>query len=199
MRTYQTIIAGRQMRAAARAEQAPLVDDVLRVIARIAENDPPRDGLSVRLGWTVLTLAADGDGFVVCEPDFANDPLAGHRPEIAASLDVLAGQSAFARACGVEPVDAGFDSLVIVAAGALTAPSIQGFREEQDDPEDSGWTLTEGGAGKASNDADDYEAIHSYRLLALRPAILPALVLPPNYGFILDAGKPLRVVAPNGH
>jgi hypothetical protein len=197
MKDLAELIAGHQVRATARSEQEPLVRDVFGVLRRIAASDPPRAGMTVRLGWTVLTLAADGDDFILCEPDFDRDPMTQRRPSIAASLDVLADQAAFARACGVEPVDIGFDSLLLVGRGALAAPSIQAFREPQDDPGDSGWTVTVAGTPKASDDPDDYEAIRSYRLLDLRPELLPTLVLPPKYGLIMEAGRPPRVVAPD--
>jgi hypothetical protein len=194
MRTFEETIGGRLVRTTARDEQGALVADVFRVLARIAREDPPRSGMTLRLGWTLFTLVMDSDALLLCEPDFGSDPLIRTRPGIATSLQVLAEQAAFARACAVEPIDVRFDAILLTGKGALASPSIQAFRNAQDDPGDSGWTVTPAGTVEASENADDYEAIRSWQLLTLRPALLPGLILPPDHGLMLEDGRPLRAV-----
>lgn len=194
MKAFERIIGGQTVRAMAEAGQAALVEDVFTLVERLAQSDPLRPGMRFRFGWTMISAERDGDGYMLSEPDFDNGPHKRFRPRIDVSLDVMAGQAAFAHARKVEPLDARFDQILIVGRDALARPDIQAFRDPPDE-EDCGWSVTEKGA-EPTDDPDAFEAIEVYRLHRLRPALLPLLVLPPGYGVILEAGRPPLVLPP---
>jgi hypothetical protein len=192
----QREIDGRLICADVNPDQESIVRTVFFKLQEIARRDPLRAGMRIRFGWTLFTLEADGDALVVCEPDFDGDPLTATRPSIATSLDVIAKQAAFARAQGVVPVDVTFDQIIVARRGAITSTNVQAFRDDPNPPDDSGWSISVAGTSEASENPDDYEPIPTYRLLCLRPALLPALVLPPGYGVFLEEDQISQVLSP---
>jgi len=195
VKRFEHIIGGQPVFAMAEPSQAALVDDVWALAGQLAQCEPLRPGMRLRIGWTMLTAERDGDGLMLCEPDFDGDPLTQTRPRIDVSLDVMAQQAAFAHARQVEPLDTRFDQILIVGRGALARPDIQAFRDPPDGT-DSGWSVTELGT-EPSEDPDAFETLAVHRLLRLRPALLSLLILPPGYGLILEAGKAPLVLSPD--
>jgi len=184
--TFSRTIGGRSVALACATARRPLAEDVLATLARIARADPLRAGMKVRFGWSILTLREDGGGLVVCEPDFAGDPLHELRPQVDTTLDVLARQAALVRRVGATPVDAGFEQFVVVARGALESATLQLFRSPPERDHDSGWTISSPEQPGSAQDADAFDALRVFTLLARRPVVLSALALPPGYAAIID-------------
>jgi len=179
--------------------QEPMADDLLDVLGRIAEKDPPRPGLRVRFGWSILTLREQADGgLIVCEPDFDGDPLREVRPRIDTTLEVLARQTALVRRVGVTPVDLGFEQFVLVARGALSATELGLFRYEPERDDDTGWTISSPEHPGSAEDPDAFEAIRVFALLSLRPVVLSVLGLPPEFAAIIDGDQITAVMGPDG-
>lgn len=167
---------------------APLADDVLDTLARIArETGPPFNGMRIRFGWSVITLREHAEGgLLVCEPDFESDPLRQVRPELNTTLRVLAEQTLLLRRVGEQPLDVGFDQFVVAARGALAAPSLQLKRSSSLEPEDSGWYLADATDTGPPQDPDLLEAIRIFMLLRVRPSVMRALALPTGYSVLLQ-------------
>jgi hypothetical protein len=192
-------IAGRQVTAVCAPSQEAMARDVLATLARLARSDAPRDGMRVRFGWSVLTLRdAEDGGLIVCEPDFDGDPLRDTRPQLVTTLDVLAGQTAFARQVGVVPEDIGFEQFVVVGRGALAANALHLFRDTPSAEDDSGWSITAAIAPPPPDSADDFDATYVYQFLRLRPAVLPVLILPTGFAVMLDGDRITAVIDADG-
>jgi hypothetical protein len=166
--------------------QAALAEDVLTTLERIGAQKPVAAGTRVRFGWSLLTLREDADGLIVCEPDFSGDPFQDLRPDLSTTLDVLANQTVFVRRVGVVPADVTFDQYLVVARGSLESNVVQLFRSTPSTIDDSGWSISAADNTAPIDDPDSFEAIRSYQLLSLRPAVLPVLVLPPEFAAVMD-------------
>lgn len=199
MSTTSRAIAGTRVRVQCAEHLVPLAGDILVALTGIAAVDRPHAGLRIRFGWSVLTLEDDGPGgLVVCEPDFAGDPLRDVVPRVDTTLEVIAGQTALARRVRVTPADVGFEQYVVTARGVPRAETLTLFRSAPRDEEDSGWSIVSSDTGAASENPDDYEAVQVYRFLTLRRAVLSALILPPEYAAVLTGGQITAVLDPSG-
>jgi hypothetical protein len=192
------VIGGRKMTAGCAAERQRLAEDLLTAIERASKRTGIREGMRIRFGWSVLTLEPEGEGLIVCEPDFDGDPLRAVRPGVDTTLDVTARQAALLKRVGVEPVDTTFDQMVIVARRAFDGETLQLFRT-QPSGNDSGWSISSGDAQSPSDNPDDYEAVHSYTLLRHRPEALAVLPLPPEFGVVIEGPTIAAVLDPQGH
>ena len=191
-------IAGRTVTASCEPPRAPLAEDVLTTLERIASSDPLRDGMRVRFGWSMLTLREDAGGaLTVCEPDFDGDPLLEIRPVIDTTLQVTARQVAFARGVGITAADASFDEYVVTSRGALASPRLRLERRPPEADDDSGWVASAEGSDPP-DDPDALDAVRSYRLLSVRPAALGVLVAPTGFLVILDGDQLISVIDSRG-
>lgn len=192
-------IGTRRLSAAAEGSQRPLVNDVLDMFAELSPRQPLRAGLRVRFGWSMLTLVESDEGLVVCEPDFDRDPLRDVRPTLAVTLRIAAEQATLARRLGVVPIDATFDSFVVVGHDALASPAVQLYRDPQPATgEDSGWSVTTAGAPAAGDDPDAFDAVRVYTLLRTRPAVLPLLALPLGFAVTIQNDRVLTIIDGKG-
>jgi len=196
--TVSRTIGARRVALACAPSRQPLAEDLLATLARIADHDPLRAGMTVRFGWSVLTLRDDGDDLVVCEPDFAGDPLHDQHPGADTTLEVLAGQAALVRRVGATPVDTGFEQFVVVARGALESHTLQLLRSPPGG-DDSGWTISSPEQPGSPQDADAFDALRAFTFLARRPVVLSALALPPGYAAIIDDDAISAVFDADGH
>jgi hypothetical protein len=180
---------------------ATMAQWLLNSVAELgAANGGVRDGMTVEIGWAVLTLALEDDGALhICEPNYGEDPFEGMVDDVTVTMYILAQQQEFAMQTGtVEtarfPL---FDETVVVWKGALEAPAIYLERgepsEDEDGGKDSGWYI-----GLADEDddeeektisEDDYEGVYVYELLVQRPALMQVLGLPPGYAVVFDGDE----------
>lgn len=175
--------------------QEALAEDVLTTLERIAAREPLCPGTRIRFGWSVLTLREENDGgLIVCEPDFANNPLRDVRPELSTTLDILAQQTAFARRVGVVPVDVTFDQYIIVSRGSLASDVLHLLRLTSSGADDSGWSISSGDQELSPDNPENFDPKRVYELLALRPAVLPVLILPPGFAAVLDRDDTVSAV-----
>jgi hypothetical protein len=172
--------------APAQKQQA---ESVLSTFEQLAAKAPLLAGTRIRFGWSLLTLRdAENGTLAVCEPDFSRDPFREIRPDLTVTLDVLARQTAFARQVGVTPVEVGFEQFVVVEQRAVTAAAAHLLRVESHASDDSGWSLSFSENLDEARD-EDFESVRVYQLLDLRPAVLPALILPPGLIVLMDGDR----------
>lgn len=159
------------------------------------------DGLAAEVGWTTFVLRQQPDGALrVCEPDYSADPFKTLRPEVTASLTVLAAQIDLARSLTVEPVPCRFDQTLVVRKGVLDEARVFANRQAPKG-EDSGWYLGPAHDGRAAPPpprAEDLESLRLYQLLQRRPTILYALALPPGYTVVWNGHNIEALADPQG-
>jgi hypothetical protein len=150
-----------------------------QVLARLGERPPGlRDGTTLRLGWSVLTLRAHEGALVVHEPDFARP--GALKDDITASLEVLGRQGAVCQRVQAAAQDARWDQHVVVAPGAFEARRVFLRRDEADGPNDTGWRILVDD-DDAPDDPGAYRMFPVAHLLSARPALLAALALPTGW------------------
>lgn len=156
--------------------------NVLDVFERLAgSGSPPRPGLQIRFGWSLLQLAEVGDALRVTEPDFTAWPEERWVPTIDTTLEVLAAQTELLHRLDVDGEDAFFDQKVIAAPGALAQSEIFLRRGDSLSEEDSGWLLGTLDDPEALTRGEGLEGVLIASLVGRRPALLQALVLPAGF------------------
>ncbi len=177
---------------------------LLKTIEDVSEesNDPIRDNWTLELGFSVVILIERDGMFVVCEPDFDEDPFESVVEDVSRSLWVVVMQNEIGETTGTSEhfKIPRFDETVVLRKGALEEERIFLQRDEaepSDDDEDgeavqdSGWYI--GGADDEDDDEDGgddsddkYEACYVYQLLESRPMALSVMALPVGYVAVLD-------------
>jgi hypothetical protein len=166
-------------------DQAEWLMGLLRRINEQRGGSFLKNGVRVQLGWTTLTLMQHGDALWVCEPDFQGDPTRETRRDITTSLRVQYLQNTIAKKVGVEGVPAAFHEKVVLSAGCLRENKVY-LQRSQPKQGDSGWYV---GPVNESSSGGALEAIYVFNLLALRPALLEVLSLPPGYMAVFSGEK----------
>jgi hypothetical protein len=150
-----------------------------------------RHGSIIEFGWAPVTLSADGDDLVLCEPDFGGD-VTRLVPSVGGILQVLADQAALLNSLGVEGIAAKYDAGVVVRKGALDLPHIYLHRRAPVRSDDSGWYIGPADDNAAPDEAE-LDAMPVYRLLQLRPSLLKAMALPSEY-LVVFAGSKIEAI-----
>lgn len=173
---------------------ARMAANVLDTFERLAgAGDPPRPGMQIRFGWSLLRLGEDGDALRVTEPDFAAWPRERWAPTIDVTLDVLAAQTALLHQLDVAGEDAFFDQAVIAAPGALAQPEIFLRRTDRISAEDSGWLLGTLDDPEALTRGHSLESVLIASLVERRRALLQALTLPTGF-LVIFSGDSVQIL-----
>lgn len=195
---HELVVGSQRLLAACGEDLQRQAHSLLEMLARLHTAQAPlHDAMVVEFGWAPLKLMAEGDALRVCEPDY-DAGASRFRPQVDATLRVLAQQAAVVQATGAPPRAARFDQIVHVAPGALTAERIGLVRRVPVDDADSGWFI---GAldGDVSADAERVsEAMPVHRLWRERPAVLKLLALPLAYSAALQGQTIINVVNEQG-
>jgi hypothetical protein len=136
-----------------------------------------KDGVRIQLGWTTLTLVRQADALWVCEPDYGGDPLRSTRRDISCSLRVQHLQNGILKKVHLQGVEASFHEKIVLSAGCLRENKVY-LQRSQPKQGDSGWYV---GPVNDSSGTGALEAIYVFNLLALRPALMQVLSLPPGF------------------
>ncbi|MFO7566649.1 MAG: hypothetical protein R6X02_28660 [Enhygromyxa sp.] len=159
-----------------------LAPEVARLFALFedlqAEQVPIDRTTRLPIGWTTLSFAAEGARLFVEEPDYANQPETRTRRDVSVSLRTLARQRAVLEHAGVagQPID--FDQHVLAFRGALEAQEVFLLRVESPGGRMTGWRLSPN--EEVPEDAE-VDSLPVYEILAARPALLDAMLLPVGY------------------
>ncbi len=179
------------------ADAAAAAPSVAQILAAIDAEQALQEGARVAFGFSVLTVVREADGrLFVHEPDFAGDALLQLNGDVTRSVTVLADQSSCVSELGVEPLPVAFDHKVVIARGCLSAHRIYLERMAKDDEDetDSGWFV---GFVDGEGDNSDFEHVFCFQLLALRPALVPLLLLPEGHVAVFMGGDLQSLVAPD--
>jgi hypothetical protein len=182
---------------------------------------PLTDGYSIEFGWSLVTISQDEENanlFVLCEPDFDEDPFAGMMKDLTRTLLVIMQMNA-----AITHTDTAetariprFDETIVMRKGALESERIYLERAEfnPDNESDSGWFIgivtdspdsTSTGADSLSASEkdeedlspEDFEAMYVFELLYHRPDLLALLGLPTGYVVILEGEEITAILGPD--
>jgi hypothetical protein len=192
-------IAGQAVMAECEPALAPAAEDVLRTLEGMARaGTPPRDGLRLRFGWSLLTLRAEAEGLRICEPAFDGATAEGLHPRLDTTLGVIAAQLVWLDRLGEIGRDVTYDQVLVVTRDALMARDVFALRGEAAAAEDSGWSVAPVPRPGEPIDRSGQQALPVHRLVALRPGLLPVLALPVGYLVTLAGEEVVEVDAPDG-
>jgi len=185
--TFHRHIAGRSVSLNCASDLQPQADAVLDALEARADSGPTlADGTTVQFGWTRLTLRADDQALVVCEPNFDGDALKEERDSVDVSLRVLTEQVAVLRQVNAPAYPIEFSDWVVVDGNSLSVARIYLQRKPPATASDSGWYI---GAVENPYVAGDEAALGGarvYQFHKLRPTVLSVLALPPEYMVVIN-------------
>jgi hypothetical protein len=156
------------------------------------------DGETLEIGWTDFRLRKQPDGsLLVCEPDFASNPLHAVSEDVSRSLTVLTAQIDLLRVVRLVAEPCRFDQTLLVRKGTLEQRQVFAKRQPPAGS-DSGWFLgpTDSPFGKPG--PDDIEAMPLHALMNRRPQILLAFTLPVGCMVIWDGPQIAALLDPQG-
>lgn len=156
-----------------------------------------RDGETVQVGWSILTLREKDGELVLCEPDFSHDPLRDVREDVTTTLVVLAQMKDVLARTGASPSFPTFREMLVLAKGVLDDRDVYLHRIATTTPGDSGWFI--GRPGDAAPQPSDLDAMPIYALVARRPALLRVLALPVDFIAIVEGDAIKGIADGAGH
>ena len=166
---------------------APEAEWLLETIRGVYERGGElKDGTTVEVGWTVLTLKERDGALVVCEPDYAHDPFAGLKEDVSLTLLLLGQQNDVLKRVGAEMVPARFDEKVVVAEGVLAARKIYLHRQPKTSDDDSGWYV---GYFDGPEGDPAYQSLYVFEVLKERRDLGRVLGLPFGYVVVFDGDQ----------
>jgi hypothetical protein len=155
-----------------------------------AEAVPLSEQTRLPIGWTTLSFTDDGERLIVQEPDYDNQPETRTRPDISVSLATLARQRRVLEQVGVPGAAIDFDQHVLSIVGVLEQSELMLIRVESPGGRMTGWRLT---PAEGIAESDEVESLPVYAILAARPELLDAMLLPPGY-LVLYSGDQLTTI-----
>ena len=155
-----------------------------------AEAVPITETTRLPIGWTTLSFTDDGERLVVQEPDYDHEPESATRPDISVSIATLARQRQVLEQVGVAGAAIDFDQHVLTIRGVLEQAEVMLIRVESPGGRMTGWRLT---PAAGIEDSDEIDSIPVYAILAARPELLDAMLLPPGY-LVLYSGDQLTTI-----
>ena len=191
MATFTRTIRGSVIHISCEPALEPQAQELFDALARADAKEQLAAGSKVRVGWTTLTLAAQGAGLRVREPDYEKDPERGTLADLSGTLTVLSWQRDVLARVGAQAVFIDYLETVVVAEGALDEPQVQLLRG----PGDSGWSISH---VDEDEEADALGSLRVCDLLHERPALLQAMTLPPGYLVVFDGDEIQSVDDPSG-
>jgi hypothetical protein len=167
---------------------------VLQMLAGLRGRDKGlADGVTVQLGWSMLTLQRLGRDLIVHEPDFARDPFHDLRDDVTVTLAVLARQAAVLNRVAVKGVPVRWDDKMVIARGCLGERRVYMQRADPR-PGDSGWYVGPVDLPGPGKDPGGYEAVYVFEVLNLRDPLLQMIALPQRYLVVFDGDKVEAIV-----
>lgn len=177
----------------------PQAEGLLTKLSELNERGPAlRDGTVIDFGWTPITLRAEGQTLVVCEPDFDGDPARDFAPTVDKTLRVLKWQIGLLNAIGAEGVPARFADKVVIAKGCLSLFRVYLERIEVTREADSGWYVGDPDRPDARESVSELEGVYVFQLLKARPALMKVLALPPGYLVVMEGDEPESIFDSEG-
>jgi hypothetical protein len=142
----------------------------------------------IDFGWAPLQIEAQGDDWLVCEPDFDSEPMRW-RPSVDQTLAVLKAQAALITDLGVPPKQTRGDQTLWLAPDALEASSVYLHRNEPRSADESGWYIGRERTTGDSSDLQRAQPVRVGRLLSRKPEWVAVLALPAHYLVLFEQGR----------
>lgn len=181
---------GRTVRGAAAESFASGLQSLVAEFEKQSEDW--RDGYAIRFGFGPFFLAEDGQEFAIEAPDYDGDPRQRTRDLTTALFAITAIVSTPAQV-GLSPLPIGPESVAICAEGWQKTRTLTLARTEPKGT-DSGWFIAPFQPDRREPwPPESLQPVQVGALLAIRPAILRVLGLPPGHTAVLD-GEAIRMV-----
>lgn len=190
--TYSAKADGVTFSMTARPSFAAAAQRVLGFFAeRVSE---AQAGYWFSLGWGIFRLAADGSGFRVIAPTYAQVRGIEFSHDTSPALWIDTWQVETCHRAGVDPTECRWDQRMTVERNALRAPDVILERRAPTGPESSGWHLRVAG----SEGMGEKVELETHEVVALRRQLAPFLRLPPGVTVVASARTIERVIGPDG-
>lgn len=170
----------------------PVVEHVFDLLAEIhGQGGTMHAGQRFPVGWTTLYLEPDPRGeLVLREPDYsAPDPELVTRPDISASLAMLARQLLVLAKAQETGQSVNYDQHVLTVRGALDEADVYLVRVESPGGRLTGWRI----APTAERPVEEVDSLPVHEVLRRRPELVEAMTLPPGYMAFYE-GKDLAII-----
>lgn len=153
-------------------------------------------GFKLQIGFSVFVLIETGGEYNITVPDYENNPFAQTTEDLTVALWVQFEQTDLLRSYKLEGEPVRFDDKIVIAKDALEKKQL--CLQRFSDLGESGWcvnAIEQNENGEfVKTDAEEYESIHIYTLLKLRPELIKALVLPYNYIVVFDGDEIVEIL-----
>jgi hypothetical protein len=137
-----------------------------------------KNGETIQLGWTVIKIKEVNNEFILCEPNFTENPFETCIESVNISLITLAQQSDVLNKLQILGEPTLFSDKVIYSDDCLSQEKIYLERQSDVSKGDSGWFI---GSVSESSKKSELKAMYAYQLLLVRPELLSVLSLPKDY------------------
>lgn len=170
----------------------PVVEHVFDLLAELhGQGAVMHAGQRFPMGWTTLFLEVDPKGeLVLREPDYsAPDPEIATRPDISASLAMLARQLLVLANVDETGQAVNYDQHVLTVRGALEEEDVYLVRVESPGGRLTGWRI----APTEERPVEEVDSLPVHEILRRRPELVEAMTLPPGYMAFYE-GKDLAII-----
>lgn len=203
IKTFRMPVAGITVAIDADDSLAEQANWMLRTLAPVFQNEI-KEGDRFRMGWSSLTAHLINGEIHLYEPDFRTDPFRDENPDVSLTLQVTAAQTDFLHRTGMQAYEdlPFFAHKLILQRSVLERDRIAMLRRERVSGDDSGWFVVpaaETGEIQPVSPTGGYEAVYSYQLLRLRPAMLIVLGLPAGCVVVFNGSQITSAVDPQNH
>ena len=174
-------------------------DTVLKVVRLFAEHgEMAQPGLVMDYGWGVFMLEADGEGYRVLAPTYANMHGIEWGHDAVAALWLHEWQLATCAKAGLAPADCRYFERMLVDPRAVTAKRLVLSRVAPAGSEDSGWRLGVEGESVPAPGSAGVRAMPTHLLAHMHRHLARALRLPVGVTVTAHRERIERVTGPNG-
>jgi len=147
-----------------------------------------KPGSRIDFGWAPLQIEAQGEDWLVCEPDFGSEPMRWH-PTVDQTLAVLQAQAALITDLGVSPQQTRGDQTLWLSPDALDAPRVYLHRNEASTPTESGWYIGRDRGEDKSAEVQRAQRVRAGTLASRKPEWVAVLALPAHYLVTFEQGE----------
>jgi hypothetical protein len=186
--------SGKSLVAEVAAKDAEAGRLLLERLADRAASLGPGTAVDVELDWARVRLRADEHRVYVDEPEYGGDARR-FRPSLAITARLKSAQRQLMRRLNIRPQPVQARQYVHVSKQAMSAPSVVGFRREEENGPFTGWEII------STAEAPEFASFGYYRvdeLAAQHPAWIIGLPLPAGWSLRFVGNTLIDCVSPAG-
>jgi Flp pilus assembly protein TadD len=149
------------------------------------ETTPPglEDGVRVGFMWSLITLRAQGERLVLCEPAFDRHPFSEISYDLTFTLQTAFMLQMLHSLTKLPPCDCTFAQAIAIQRGVIDRAELTLIRlHETNEAQISGWFVGPGDSEQAQAllESEDYDLVPTAALVGVRPHLIKVLTLPPG-------------------